>query len=154
DPHIVSAHTQATTTGVIDAKNTAWFAARGPGDALMNKIKAPTLIIQGTVDTLFTLDEAVSNYAILKKNNVPVGMLWFCGGHGVCLTKSDPVARRTDATMKWLQRWLLRDTSVDTGPAISIIDQNAKVYTASDYPLASDAAVSADGAGDLSLQAA
>jgi ABC-2 type transport system ATP-binding protein len=81
-------------------------------------------------------------------------MLWFCGGHGVCLTKSDPVARRTDATMKWLQRWLMRDTSVDTGPEISIIDQNAKQYTAATYPLPAGTPISADGTGALTLQAA
>ena len=45
----------------------------------------PTLIIQGTVDTLFSLQEGVTNYGILKRDHVPVKMLWYCGGHGICL---------------------------------------------------------------------
>ena len=119
----------------------------------MNQVKIPTLIIQGTVDTLFTLDEAVSNYGILRKNNVPTAMLWFCGGHGVCLTKSDAVARRNAATKLWLQRWLKRDASVDTGPRIDIIDQNAVRYTADDYPLPAGTPITADGTGTLALKA-
>ena len=34
-----------------------WFEEHGP-DFLLKRIEAPTLIAQGTVDTLFTLDEA------------------------------------------------------------------------------------------------
>ena len=49
----------------------------------------PTLIVQGTVDTLFTLDEAAANYAALRKQGIPLKMVFMCGGHGVCLTKSD-----------------------------------------------------------------
>ena len=43
-----------------------WFAARGPG-ALVSRIHIPTLIVQGTVDTLFTLQEGVENYEILQE---------------------------------------------------------------------------------------
>ena len=66
-----------------------WFAARGPG-ALVERIRIPTLLIQGTVDTLFTLDEATTNYRILRANKVPSKMIWFCGGHGACLTDAGP----------------------------------------------------------------
>ena len=54
------------------------------------RIRIPTLLIQGTVDTLFTLDEAVTNYRILRANKVPTKMIWFCGGHGACLTDPGP----------------------------------------------------------------
>ncbi len=47
------------TTGVISDADRQWFLDRGPGD-LVGKITAPTLIEQGTIDTLFTLDEAVT----------------------------------------------------------------------------------------------
>ena len=153
DPHITQGHDEGNTTGVISPDVTAWFKGRGPGDDLMAQVKIPTLIIQGTVDTLFTLDEAVSNYEILRKNSVPTAMLWFCGGHGVCLTKSDATARRNDATKLWLARWLKRDTTIDTGPRIDIIDQNAVRYTADDYPLPAGTPVTADGTGTLALKA-
>ena len=55
--------------------------SRGPG-ALVKRIKVPTLILQGTPDTLFTPSEAIDNYRILRRKGVPLKMLWFCGGHG------------------------------------------------------------------------
>ena len=55
------------------------------------RITIPTLIVQGTVDNLFTLDEGIQNYRILRDHGVPTAMMWFCGGHGVCLT--DPGIR-------------------------------------------------------------
>ena len=91
--------------GVLDAADAAWFAERGPGD-LVNKIRVPTLFVQGTVDTLFTLDEAVENYRILRKHNVPTAMIWYCGGHGVCLTDAGrprQVARKTLAVARPLR---------------------------------------------------
>ena len=77
----------ATTGGVSDGEQAVVRAARArlPAD----KIKVPTLIVQGTVDTLFTLDEAAANYAALGKQGIPLKMVFMCGGHGVCLTKSD-----------------------------------------------------------------
>ena len=48
----------------------------------MDAIRVPTLLVQGTADTLFTLDEAMTNYRILRGNGVPAKMVWFCGGHG------------------------------------------------------------------------
>ena len=69
DPHITSAYLSGLTTGTISDEDVNWFRSRGPG-ALVNQIHAPTLLIQGTADTLFTLDEAIRNYAILRKNRV------------------------------------------------------------------------------------
>ena len=69
----------------LTAAERAFFVSRGPGQ-LVGRIHVPTLLIQGTADNLFTLQEAVTNYALLRRHGVPVKMLWFCGGHGVCLT--------------------------------------------------------------------
>ena len=74
DPHIDSAFAAGQTTGRISAEDEAWFRGRGPG-ALVKRIKVPTLLIQGTVDTLFTLNEAITNYRILNRNDVPLKML-------------------------------------------------------------------------------
>ena len=66
-----------------------WFADRGPAE-LVADITVPTFVIQGTVDTLFTLDEGVSNYEMLEASGVPTAMMWFCGGHGTCLSTPTP----------------------------------------------------------------
>lgn len=150
DPHITSAYNAGTTTGIISAEDRAWFASRGPG-ALVGSVKIPTLFIQGTVDTLFTLDEAVTNYRILRDHGVPTAMLWYCGGHGVCLTDPGDAKRTEQATTAWLQRWLQRDTSVRTGPRIDIIDQHGTRFTAPDDPIALGPSLAADGSGTLAL---
>ena len=152
DPHIRSSYNAGVATGVISAADRAWFASRGPG-ALLAKVKIPTLFIQGTVDTLFTLDEAVTNYRILRRHGVPTAMLWYCGGHGVCLTDPGDTKRSQTATNAWLKRWLQRDTSVDTGPRVDIIDQHGTRFTAADEPVASGSPLRATGTGTLSLAA-
>ena len=79
----------ARATGTLSAEDRAWFDSRGPGD-LVKQITIPTFLVEGTADTLFTLEEAITNYEILEANGVPAKMLWFCGGHGVCLTGAGP----------------------------------------------------------------
>ena len=66
DPHIASAYASGLATGQISDEDVQWFASRGPG-AWSGRSTLPTLLIQGTADTLFTLDEAIRNYAILRK---------------------------------------------------------------------------------------
>jgi ABC-2 type transport system ATP-binding protein len=152
DPHIRSAYQSGIATGTISDEDRVWFRARGPGAAVA-RITAPTLFVQGTVDTLFTLDEAVTNYGILRDHGVPTAMLWYCGGHGACLTESGDPEATADATAAWLQRWLRDDTSVDTGPRIDVIDQDGARWTGSDWPLPAGPPISAGGAGTLALSA-
>ncbi len=152
DPHIIDAHQASITTGVVSAADRAWFAGRGPAD-LVSRINVPTLIVQGTVDTLFTLDEGITNYGILRGRGVPVAMMWFCGGHGVCLTNPGDLTLITKATIAWLDRYVKRDTNVATGPRFEFVDQNGASYTASDYPLPTGAPITAVGAGALRLVA-
>lgn len=151
DPHIKAAFDQGTATGSLTAESERWFVARGPGDALVSRIAVPTLIQQGTVDTLFTLDEAVANYEVLRRKGVPVAMLWFCGGHGVCLTDQGDRERVGRSTIAWLDRYVKRDTSVRTGARFDWIDQNGKRFTAPDYPVATTMGLRASGRGRLRL---
>ncbi len=152
DPHITSAYESGKAAGVISDADAAWFRSRGPG-ALVARITAPTLFIQGTVDTLFTLDEAVTNYRILRANGVPTAMLWYCGGHGTCRTDAGDANRPQAATNAWLRRWLQRDDTVDTGPRVDIIDQHGTRFTAPDWPLALGTPLVANGTGTLELTA-
>src|SRR5215211_2811121 len=79
------------------------------------RIKAPTLIVEGTVDTLFTLHEAIENYAALKRR-VPVRMMWFCGGHGVCLGDNGPDGMVEAAVIAWLRRYVKHDRRAKLPP--------------------------------------
>jgi ABC-2 type transport system ATP-binding protein len=150
DPHVISANMQATTTGVLSPDTVAWFEARGPGDAV-GRITVPTLLIQGTVDTLFTLDEADVNSRILQGNHVPTAMVWFCGGHGVCLTNPGDLSEVPDAAVRWLDRYVKRDSSVSTGPAFSFVDQDGATWTDTVYPPASAGTIEGHGSGTLEM---
>ena len=150
-PEVVESYEQGTSTATVSEEHREWFAARGPGENI-DKVTVPTLIVQGTVDTLFTLDEAVTNYEALSAGGVPVKMLWFCGGHGACLTDPGDDSRISEASFAWLDRYLKGDESVDTGPAIDIIDQDGTRWFADSYPTQGGAGdISASGAGTLEL---
>jgi ABC-2 type transport system ATP-binding protein len=150
DPHITSAYTSGLAYGQFSEEDVNWFAARGPG-ALVQKIRIPTLLIQGTVDTLFTLDEAITNYRILRANKVPTKMIWFCGGHGACFTDAGPAGYVEDTTVRWFERYLKRDKSVATGARFEWIADDGQVRSAADYPPAAQQVSSGSGAGVFAL---
>jgi ABC-2 type transport system ATP-binding protein len=149
DAHIDSAYSDGIVEGSLTDEDLEWFLSRGPGE-LVEQVRVPTLLIQGTVDTLFTLDEALTNLEILESNGVPSAMLWFCGGHGICLTDEGDPERVSTATLAWLDRWVEGDESVDTGPRIDLIVQTGDRYTASAFPEPSST-VTASGSGTLEL---
>jgi ABC-2 type transport system ATP-binding protein len=135
NPHMFNTCVNGIVSGRIAPADEAWFAAHGP-DTLLSRVKVPTLITQGTVDTLFTLKEAIRNYASLRSRGVPVKMVWFCGGHGVCLTGGGEAGHVERAVLAWLARHLKRDTSVQTGPRFEWLADDARWRSAADYPLA------------------
>lgn len=153
NPRINTTFAQGTATGKIPDSERAWFASRGPG-ALVDRIRVPTLITQGTIDTLFTLREAEANHRILKANKVPLKMMWHCGGHGTCDFPAGAPGRVERAALKWFQRYLKRDTSVDTGSAFEWIDDKGTWHTSDGYPLTARPPVTGSGSGTLPLSPA
>src|SRR3954451_15210442 len=149
DPHIASAFTSGAASGTLSADDRAWFDSRGPGD-LVKQITVPTFLVEGTAHTLFTLHEAITNYAILRANGVPAKMMWFCGGHGVCLTGSGPAGHIEAAVIAWLQRYVA-GKSVDTGPRFEWLADDDVWRAADDYPVQQAAPLSASGSGTLVL---
>jgi ABC-2 type transport system ATP-binding protein len=182
DPHFYSIFTNGLATGTVKDDDYAWMASHGPGD-LVDRIKVPTLLIQGTVDTLFPLDEAVTNFerigdnpwrtAVIKSKakrrkgkgkkrrkrrvrtsveNVPVKMLWFCGGHGVCLTGAGPGSEYLDQRqVAWFDRYLRGRQDVDTGPKFAWIADDAELRSSDAYPLRSAGRLSGSGSGTLPI---
>jgi ABC-2 type transport system ATP-binding protein len=150
DPHIEDAFNHSATTGRIPPDDVAWFRSRGPGDRLVRRIQAPTLLVQGTADTLFTLQEAIWNYRILRNDHVPVHMMWFCGGHGTCLTNPGDSSVLHEAMLKWFAKYL-RHRDVRTGRRFEWIDQNGKWRTAPDWPIPHHRSLDATGSGTLAL---
>lgn len=69
-----------TTLGYPDAGTQA-IAARSSVATYLERVKAPTLLVQGQKDTLFNLQEAVATYRGLKRQGTPVRMVWQSWGH-------------------------------------------------------------------------
>jgi ABC-2 type transport system ATP-binding protein len=153
DPEITTADNEMNTTGTIDAGAVSFFEGRGPAQFL-SRIKVPTLILQGTVDDLFTLDEGIANYQALHHQGTTVSMAWFCGGHGVCLTDPGSALEVGPLSLAWMQRYVARDTSAHVLKGFAFVDQDGTSYAAPGYPLPAGAPVVATGSGTLALQAA
>lgn len=148
DPHIMSGLTSGLSTGKFSAEDRAWFDSRGP-TSLVDAIRVPTLLVQGTADTLFTPSEAMRNHEILTRNRVPLKMLWFCGGHGVCLSGEGGADRVEPAVIAWMQRWLASDRSVDTGPAFEWVADDARWRSTATFPPRAGRPIVAEGSGRL-----
>jgi len=157
-PFFYDAVLDGVSTGQLSPEFQAWLSQHGP-DYLLDRVRVPTMLVQGTVDTLFTLDEAHDNYMALRRNGVPIRMMFYCGGHGVCRTGSDTgssviatggglVDRRK---LAWFARWLKRNESVRTGPRFEWIDEAGGWNSSGRYPLPRTGTLSASGAGTLPL---
>jgi ABC-2 type transport system ATP-binding protein len=109
------------------------------------------MIVQGIADNLFPLDEAVRNHAAVAANGVPTRMLWFCGGHGTCVTDPGDVQRIERETIAWLRRYVMRDRSVDTGAPFTWVDQEGRWHESGAYPLRAGAPLAGEGSGTLPL---
>lgn len=147
DPHIEAAHLAGLRTGRIGEAEADWFRDRGPADSVAS-ITAPTLFVQGTVDTLFGLAESVTNLDAMS--DVPTALVWFCGGHGTCLTSDGDTDFVETATLAWLDRFLL-DQDVDLPPGFQTVDQDGTRWTADAFPDA-DSTVTGRGDGTLELE--
>ena len=80
--------------GFVSESGQAVLASSGP-TSLMTKLNAPTMYVQGIIDGLFPLQQALTNGQTQLEQNPyfdgnadQVKMIWFCGGHGVCTTQT------------------------------------------------------------------
>ena len=133
NPRILPAAINGLLTGTVSLADQKLLDDRGP-DELVDKITAPTLLIQGTVDTLFTLQEAHENAMVLIGNGVPTKVVWYCGGHGACISSSNDGAVIQRATLQWLDRYVKGDL-VSTGPQFEWVDQRGQHFSSSTYPV-------------------
>jgi ABC-2 type transport system ATP-binding protein len=146
-PQIPQAFTEGVTTGKFSQSSIDFFEARGI-DGLIDQIDVPTLISQGTADTLFTLQEGIDNYTALKANGVPAKMVWFCGGHGICNSGAGPEGIVERSVIAWLRRHLAGEP-VDTGPAFEWVADDGGLRSSDDYPLPALPPLRGSGSGVL-----
>ena len=102
---VCAAYLTLATTGIPDAKSLALLRRSSPAGTLA-KIKAPTLLIQGEVDTLFPLSEGDANARAIAATGTPVRVAWFTGGHDGGAGPQTDVDRTRFLTAEWLDHYL------------------------------------------------
>nr|WP_239029464.1 alpha/beta fold hydrolase [Pseudonocardia acidicola] len=77
---VCQAYTEAATTGRISPA-TAELLRRSSPASVTDRIKAPTLLVQGEQDTLFGLDQSDANARQIAAAGGTVKTIWYSGGH-------------------------------------------------------------------------
>ena len=106
-------------TGYPDAETSA-FVRHASVASYIGKIRIPTLLGQGQADSLFNLKEAADTYAALKRNRVPVKMIWHGWGHSGGGVPGEYDSGGGDGYLNrvfltWFERYL-KGARVSTGP--------------------------------------
>ncbi|MCA2213628.1 alpha/beta fold hydrolase [Jidongwangia harbinensis] len=102
---VCAAYLSMATTGIPDARTLQVLRRSSPAPVL-NRIKAPTLLVQGAVDTLFPLSEADANARGIAAAGTPVRVAWFTGGHDGGLGPQSDQDRSRFLTAQWLDHYV------------------------------------------------
>ncbi|MEU7903198.1 alpha/beta fold hydrolase [Actinoplanes sp. NPDC049118] len=102
---VCAAYLKMATTGTPDAATTALLRRSSPAPVI-DRIKAPTLLIQGAVDTLFPLSEADANARGIAAAGTPVRVAWFTGGHDGGPGPQTDQDRTKFLTVQWLDHYV------------------------------------------------
>ncbi|THA97831.1 CocE/NonD family hydrolase [Streptomyces sp. LRa12] len=103
-------------SGTPDAEAVKLLEERSP-QAVGERIKVPTLLMQGQTDSLFPLGQADAAAKAIRANGAPVDVDWIAGGHDGGDLETDRVQARID---DWFDRYLKDDEGAGTGPAFRV----------------------------------
>ncbi|MFJ4971321.1 CocE/NonD family hydrolase [Streptomyces sp. NPDC088755] len=93
----------------------------------LDRVEAPTLIVQGQADSLFNLNEATATYRTLTAQGTTAKMIWQSWGHsgGQVPGELDLSQGNLETSyvgqrvLTWFDRYLQKKTDTDTGPAFA-----------------------------------
>jgi len=116
EPELCRTYERVAEKGRPDEAARRLLESRSPA-AVGDRIKVPTLIMQGQTDSLFPLGQADAMQRAIHKNGAPVDVDWIAGGHD----GGDRELGRLEARTKdWFDRYLKGDEHAATGPAFRI----------------------------------
>ncbi|MFD3752026.1 alpha/beta fold hydrolase [Streptomyces cyaneofuscatus] len=107
---------RVAVSGKPDAAATKLLTERSPS-AVADRIKVPSLLLQGQSDSLFPLGHADAMQKAVSANGAPVSVDWISGGHDGGDNETPRVEGRVGA---WFDRYLKEETGTDTGPAFRV----------------------------------
>ncbi len=151
EPKFVELVDVANHDGAISEELIEYLDARS-ADSILDSVRAPTLVLQGTVDSLFTLRQASAISEALRARDVPTAMIWYCGGHGNCPVPTDDTWMQA-ATVAWFDRYVRHRSDAPVVPTFSVVDQRGIRWTGPLGVGPSDLLVGR-GSGSLTLDAA
>ena len=102
---VCAAYQEVATTGRASAATITLLRRSSPARSL-DRIKAPTLLIQGQADSLFPLAEGEANYRGIAATGTPVRVDWFTGGHDGGAGPPSDQNRLKFLTITWLDFYL------------------------------------------------
>ncbi|CAN3129968.1 CocE/NonD family hydrolase [Mycobacterium sp. smrl_JER01] len=133
DPTIYSGIFTGAAFGFLTPRQREFLLDASPFNVTPD-IDIPVLYLQGTVDVLFPLQQALDNAAQIPGG--PEKMIWYCGGHGQCL---DPVdtTKQTDfltrQTLAWMDTYLLG--AANDIPTFQWVDQRGDLWRSDLLPI-------------------
>ncbi|MCW3013095.1 MAG: transporter ATP-binding protein [Solirubrobacterales bacterium] len=99
DDRVCGALVQAGVTGAPSDAQIA-FLRHASVVSFMDRIRIPTMLVQGQGDTLFNLRESVATYHSLKEQGTPVKLVWQFGGHSGPAAKGEADLTKPDETFE------------------------------------------------------
>ncbi len=102
---ICAAYLRIATTGRADQAAVDLLRRSSPAGVL-DRITAPTLLVQGEADTLFPLGEADANARGIAATGTPVRVAWFTGGHDGGAGPQTDSDRVRYLTAQWLDHYV------------------------------------------------
>lgn len=120
-PEICAAYQEAAISGRLTPSISAVLDRSSPAGVL-DRIEAPTMLVQGMADTLFPLSEADANARGIAANGTPVKVVWYRGGHDGG-TDEDDVARLRELSLSWFD-FYLKGTGADPGTGFEFPEPN------------------------------
>ncbi|MFD5077974.1 alpha/beta fold hydrolase [Streptomyces sp. NPDC058371] len=116
EAQLCAMYNRVAEAGKPDAAARALLDARSPS-AVGDRIKVPTLLVQGQTDSLFPLGQADATAKAIRANGAPVDVDWISGGHDGGDMETGRVQARVTS---WFDRYLKDDKNADTGPAFRV----------------------------------
>ncbi|MFG2055483.1 alpha/beta fold hydrolase [Micromonospora sp. NPDC048930] len=102
---VCAAYLRIATTGRADQAAVDLLRRSSPAGVL-DRITAPTLLVQGEADTLFPLTEADANARGIAAAGTPVRVAWFTGGHDGGEGPTSDSDRVKFLTAQWLDHYV------------------------------------------------
>ncbi|MEU6682470.1 CocE/NonD family hydrolase [Streptomyces sp. NPDC046832] len=116
EPVLCRMYERVAASGKPDTEARELLEQRSP-TAVGDRIKVPTLLVQGRTDSLFPLNQADAAAKTIREGGAPVDVDWIAGGHDGGDTETSRVRARVQT---WFDRYLKDEKGAGTGPAFRV----------------------------------